>query len=245
MWSFHLSTTLTVCFLAVVFHSNSCLSVKPSTKKMKELQALEVLQHVGAILTDDHFVYTSGKHGSAYVNKDAIYPTPNLISGLCNEIAEVFRDDKVDVVIAPAIGGVILTQWTALHLRVTTGKSVLAVYAEKEADGTFVIKRGYDRLIKDKRVLVVEDILTTGGSARKVVDATRAIGGNIIGVGVICNRGGITAKDLGDVPKLFSLTYFKFDTWDEAKCPFCAAGVPINTNIGKGREFLARKATQG
>ncbi|HEY4510580.1 MAG TPA: phosphoribosyltransferase family protein, partial [Candidatus Paceibacterota bacterium] len=197
---------------------------------------------VGAVITDSHIVYTSGKHGTAYVNKDALYPHTAETSRLCRVIAERFADDKVEVVIAPAIGGVILSQWTAHHLSEMNGREVLGVYAEKSEGGdTFVIKRGYDKLIAGKNVLVVEDVLTTGGSAKKVVEATRAIGGNVVGLGVLCNRGGITPQDVADVPRLISLVNMKLDTFDEVTCPLCKQNVPVNTDVGKGREFLARK----
>lgn len=209
---------------------------------MNEQQVLQVLGKVGAVITDSHIVYTSGKHGTAYVNKDAVYPHTAETSRLCKAIAERFADDNVQVVIAPAIGGVILSQWTAHHLTGMNGHEVLGVYAEKSESGdAFVIKRGYDKLIAGKNVLVVEDILTTGGSAKKVIEATRTIGGNVIGLGVLCNRGGITSQDLADVPKLTSLVNIKLDAWDEATCPLCKLNVPVNTNVGKGREFLARK----
>ena len=119
---------------------------------------------------------------------------------------------------------------------------VFGVYAEKSENGdAFVIKRGYDKLIAGKNVLVVEDVLTTGGSAKKVVEATRAIGGNVVGLGVLCNRGGITLQDAPDVPKLNALVNVKLDAWDETSCPLCEQNVPINVDVGKGREFLARK----
>jgi orotate phosphoribosyltransferase len=239
---------------------------------MKEQEVLRILGKVGAVIKDSHIVYTSGKHGNAYVNKDAVYPYYYETSDLCRAIAENFADDNVEVVIGPAIGGVILSQWTAAHLTQITGHTVLGVYAEREeqllldSQGNdksfvvidkviriwggqqlvikkteFVIKRGYDKLIAGKRVLMVEDVLTTGGSAKKVIEATRALGGNVIGLGVLCNRGGVTAENVGNPPKLFSLLNLKLDDWDEADCPLCAQGVPINTDVGKGREYLARK----
>lgn len=164
---------------------------------------------------------------------------------MCRAIAEQFADDKVEVVIAPAIGGVILSQWTAHHLSEITGREVFGVYAEKAESGdAFIIKRGYDKIVAGKNVLVVEDVLTTGGSAKKVVEATRSLGGNIVGLGVLCNRGGITPEDVAaNPPKLFALVNVKLDAWDEAECPLCAQSVPINTNVGKGREYLARKKT--
>lgn len=209
---------------------------------MNEREVLTVLANVGAIIVKSHFVFTSGMHGDAYVNKDGIYPHTLETSHLCRAIAKQFVNENVEVVIAPAIGGVILSQWTAHNLTEMIGREVLAVYAEKSDDGnTFIIKRGYDKLIVGKNVLVVEDVLTTGGSARKVVEATRLVGGKVIGLGVLVNRGGITLQDVADVPILTALVNAKFDTWDEANCPLCEQGVPINTDIGKGREFLERR----
>lgn len=210
---------------------------------MNEQEVLQVLGKVGAVIVDNHIVYTSGKHGTAYVNKDAVYPHTKETSDLCRAIAQQFANDDVEVVIAPAIGGVILSQWTAHHLSEITGREVFGVYAEKAESGdAFIIKRGYDKIVAGKNVLVVEDVLTTGGSAKKVVEATRALGGNVIGLGVLCNRGGITPEDLSNPPKLFALVNVKLDAWDEAECPLCAQNVPINTDVGKGREYLARKA---
>ena len=209
---------------------------------MNEQEVLQVLGKVGAVITDSHIVYTSGKHGTAYVNKDAVYPHTTETSRLCRAIAERFAADNVQVVIAPAIGGVILSQWMAHHLTEMNGHEVLGVYAETSEGGdAFVIKRGYAELIAGKNVLVVEDVLTTGGSAKKVVEATRATGGNVIGLGVLCNRGGITPQDVADVPKITVLVNVKLDAWDEATCPLCKQNVPVNIDVGKGREFLARK----
>lgn len=217
---------------------------------MTEEKVLEVLAKTGAIITDSHIVYTSGKHGTAYVNKDAVYPHTRAISKLCRAIAEHFSDREVngiDVVVAPAVGGVILSQWTAHWLTELTGMETLAIYAEKSEDGkSFLFKRGYDRYIRKtsdsnlpKLVLVVEDVLTTGGSARGVVEAVRALDGEVVGVGVLCNRGGVTPEVLSKVPELFALSNIKMDSWEEADCPLCAKGAPINTTVGKGREFLA------
>lgn len=248
---------------------------------MNEQEVLRLLGEVKAIITDSHIVYTSGLHGSAYVNKDAVYPHTKVISALCRGIAEQFADDGVEVVVAPAIGGVIISHRVADHLSEITGREVLGIYAEHEECGvmvaeksdiriplpagtfdreneldeiilyrgeglavkkpTFVIKRGYGKLVAGNKVLVVEDILTTGGSARRVIEATRALSGYVVGLGVLCNRGGITPKDVGGVPKLFALVNVKLDSWDEASCPLCKQGVSINTDVGKGKDFLARR----
>lgn len=216
---------------------------------MDEREVLQILGRVGAVITNSHIVYTSGKHGTAYVNKDAVYPHTRETSLLCGLIAVQF-DNSVQVVAAPAVGGVILSQWTAHHLsQISCGNhEVLGVYAEKIAEVSgaghkeyFVFKRGYNKLIEGKKVLVVEDVLTTGGSAKGVIEAVRACGGEVVGLGVLCNRGGITPKDVADPPKLVSLINVKMDAWEEANCPLCAKSVPINTDVGKGREFLARR----
>lgn len=209
---------------------------------MQRKNPLEVLESVNAVLTNDHFVYTSGKHGSAYVNKDAIYPHTKATVWLCRAIAEGFRAKNIQVVVGPEKGGIILSQWTTSHLTRLTGSEVLAVYAEKDGEN-FVIKRGYEALIPGKRVLIVEDVLTTGGSVKKVMETVRKLGGNAVGIGAICNRGGVTESDFGipPTPSLFALTNVSLDAWDEGNCHLCDEGVPINTSVGKGKEFLERK----
>ena len=211
---------------------------------MSEKEVLEILRKVGAVITNSHIVYTSGKHGSAYVNKDAVYPHIWAISALCEEIAQRSVDYDAEAVIAPAVGGVILSTRVAESLEeLGYVDHVLGVYADKDGDN-FVIKRGYDKLIKGKRVLVVEDVLTTGGSVKKVIEAVRACGGEVVGVGVLCNRGGIKTENIGNPPELFALVNVQMDAWDAEDCPLCKAGVPINTDVGKGREFLAKQQKQ-
>ena len=207
---------------------------------MTEPEVLKILNQAGAVITGSHIVYTSGWHGEAYVNKDAVYPHTREVSKLCRAIAERFAKSGVEAVIAPAVGGVILSQWVAHHLTELTGREVLGLYAEKEGD-SFRIKRGYDRLVTGRKVLVVEDVLTTGGSVKKVVEAVRSAGGNVIAAAALCNRGGVTKTDLGEVPELCALVNLRLDSWEEEECPLCARKVPVNTAVGKGREFLARK----
>lgn len=208
---------------------------------MTQQEIEHIFEEVGAVITGSHIVYTSGKHGTAYINKDAVYPHTEKISTLCAEIADRFVKDEPDAVVAPALGGIILSQWIAHHLTVKLGRPVYGVYAEKTDDGGFVIKRGYDTLIQGKNILLAEDVLTTGGSIKKVVGVVRDIGANIIGVAALCNRGNITAGDIGNVPKLDALLAVALDAWEETDCPMCKRRTPINTVVGKGREYLAKK----
>lgn len=204
---------------------------------------LAILAQVGALITDDHLVYTSGRHGSSYVNKDALYPHTAATSAICKRFAERFAGAGVEVVAGPTVGGVILAQWTAHHLSALTGREVVAVYAEEEAleDGKRrVFRRGYDALVAGRRVLVVEDILTTGGSVRLVIEAVGAAGGSVVGAGALVNRGGVTAPQIG-APELYCLASSPLESYAADECPLCAAGVPVNTRVGKGAAFVAGK----
>jgi orotate phosphoribosyltransferase len=219
---------------------------------MSKLDVLRLLANTGAVVTNSHIVYTSGKHGSAYINKDAVYPHTQETYELCRMLALNFWDVSAsnrspEVVIAPAVGAIILSQGVGYHLTRMNyahcySHEVVSIYAEKVDGGeSFAIQRGYGKFVAGKQVLVVEDVLTTGGSAKKVVEAVRRAEGNVIGVGVLCNRGGVTALDVGNVPKLHALANVTLEAWDESDCPLCKQDVPINTEVGKGREFLARK----
>lgn len=201
---------------------------------MSDPQALAIFEKCGAVLRGSHLVYTSGRHGSEYVNKDALYPNPEIISDLCRRIAEHFTKENIEVVLAPALGGIILTQWIAHHLKNITGKPVLALFAEKsETPEGFVLKRGYEKLIVGKRTLIAEDILTTGGSVQKVVALAEKLGAKTVAVAALCNRGGISAQQIG-APVLYSLAEISLDSWPAENCPLCEKGIPINQSVGKG-----------
>jgi orotate phosphoribosyltransferase len=219
-----------------------------------DAQIMQMFADANAIVTESHFVYSSGRHSSVYVNKDALYLHTETISKLCERMAQSYRAQEIDVVVGPVIGGVVLAQWVAhtLNLRRKEGGEAasgetrgetLAVFAEKGSDGVdkdFAFHRGYDQYIRDRRVLVVEDVLTTGGSARQVIELVRHHGGNIVGLSVLCNRGNVQPADVGNVP-IQALIELSLQTYTEEECPLCAQHVPINTVLGKGRAFLARQ----
>src|SRR3990167_574042 len=103
---------------------------------MRMPDIITLLKKANALITDSHIVYTSGKHGSVYVNKDALYPHTEMASEVGRMMAEKFKDAGVDVVVGPMLGGIILSQWTAHHLTQMTGREVLSVYTEKDAEST-------------------------------------------------------------------------------------------------------------
>jgi len=220
-------------------------------KLMNEKIILDIFYHAKAILPG-HFVYTSGRHGGVYVNKDAVYPYPH-IHRLCLELVELMQDSAiadclghVEAIVAPAYGGIVLSRLVADYLMNLdfVSQEILAIYAEKSDDGkSFVFKRGYGELLRGKTVIAVDDILTTGGSVKKIVEAARACGAEVGDAAVLWNRGGKTADDLG-LDCLVSLVDKKIDSWTEEDCPLCKQGMPVNTKVGKGKEFLAQRAQE-
>lgn len=200
-----------------------------------------ILKKVGAILTDDHFVYTSGKHGSVYINKDALYPHTKETSIVGELFARRFQDADIDVVAAPALGGIILSQWTAYHLSHLKHKDVLGVYTEKTPEKNQIFTRGYDTLVKGKNVLVIEDLTTTGGSVKKVVESVRLAGGTVVAVCVMVNRDpkAVNSESVG--APFSSLGVLPADAVDPEDCLLCKKGKPINTSVGHGKKFLEEK----
>lgn len=203
--------------------------------------ALDILKKVNAIVTNDHFVYTSGRHGNVYIRKDMLYPHTKETSKICKLFAEKFKNRNIDIIVAPAIGGIILSQWTAYHLSKLKKKEILGIFTEKDENDNQVFKRGYDSLVKGKNVLVVEDLTTTGGSVKKVVNSVKKAGGKVIGVCVMLSRDPkmVTSESIGAA--LSYLGIFKADSYDREECPLCKNNIPINTIVGHGQKFLKQK----
>lgn len=201
---------------------------------------IEILTEIKAIVSNSHFVYTSGKHGSVYVRKDVLYPNTQKTSQVCRLFAKKFKDKDIDVVVGPSIGGIILSQWTAYHLTQLKKREILGIFTEKDENSNQVFKRDYDKLVRNKNVLIVEDLTTTGGSVKKVISSVRKAGGKIVGVCVMVNRDPkrVTSKSI-DAP-LSSLGILKAESFDANKCPLCKKNIPINTIVGHGKAFLAK-----
>lgn len=211
---------------------------------MNSEEFLEILKSTGGYITNSHIIGTSGKHLDSYMNKDAIYPHTSKISQVCRAMAAPFAKDGIEAVVAPALGGIVLSQWVAHHLSEMTGKEVLAIYTEKTADKDQILTRGYDKLVAGKKVLVVEDILTTGGSVIKVVNTVKKVGAEVVAVSVMINRNpSVVTSEVVGAP-LTALASLTLPAYDEGECPLCKQGVEINTSVGKGREYLEKKAAQ-
>jgi len=204
-------------------------------------ELIGILKRTGALITDSHMVGTSGRHMSIYINKDALLPHTEDAGRVGELFAEKNKELAVDMVVAPAMGAVILGHWTAFHLSRITGKEILSVYTKKDANENQIFKRGYDKMVSGKKVLVIEDTTATGGSVAKVVATVKAAGGNVVQACVMVNRDPekITSEIVG-AP--FSwLARIPAETYAEEECPLCASGVPVNTSVGHGKKFLEKK----
>ncbi len=203
---------------------------------------LEILKEVGALIPNDHFVGTSGNHIDTYINKDLLFLHPEAASEVGLIFAEKYKDADIEAVVAPAVGGIILSQWTAYHLSKIKGKEVFGLYTDKTADKDQIFTRGYEAFVKGKKVLVVEDLVTTGGSVVKVVNAVKKAGGNVVDVCVMVNKNpeAVNSTTLG-IP-FSSLSEYPIPVYAPEVCPLCKSGVPVNITVGHGKKFLESQA---
>lgn len=204
-------------------------------------KVIDILTKVGAIISNSHFVGTSGLHFDTYINKDALLPHTEEVSKICKIFAEKYKDKNIEVVVAPALGGVILSQWTAYHLTKLKGEEVLGLYTEKTGEGDQVFTRGYEKYVKGKRVLILEDSAQTGGSVIKVVKSVKQAGGEIVGVCVMVNKDPEKINSVSLSVPLDSLSELPVVTYTQNDCPMCKKGIPINTIVGHGKKFLEER----
>ena len=194
------------------------MSGATATDLLRELEAR------GAIL-NGHFRLSSGRHSNLFVQKFRILEDPPLVERVARALAETARPLAPTVVVSAAVGGIVLGYETARRL------GTLGIFVEKEG-GAPALRRGF-ALGAGDRAYVVEDVVTTGGSVREVIEVVRARGAEVAGVGVIVRRApadfGVPTAALLDLP---------IDSHDPAACPQCAAGEPITE---PGSRFLGAK----
>ncbi len=182
---------------------------------MNQDEILRQFRTTGALLTG-HFLLSSGLHSDQYFQCARVLQYPALAERLCAQLARPFRDEKVAAVIAPAVGGIVVAHETARAL------GVRAVFAEREQD-EMRLRRGFE-LAAGERVLVVEDVVTTGGSVKEVIELVKASGATPIGVAALVDRsGGRVDFGLPFVP----LVRLDVHTYPAERCKLCQAGEPL------------------
>jgi orotate phosphoribosyltransferase len=201
---------------------------------MPDADARRAFESAGAFLRG-HFVYTSGRHGGDYLEKFRILEDPRATTELAGMIVERFRSLKPELVAGPTTGGIILAYEVARQLGVD------AVYVERVEPGGRVLRRGFE-ILPETRVLVVDDVVTTGGSLLETQACISMAGGVVIGIGVLADR---TARRVAaDVPFYACLTV-DFPSYPPESCPLCANGVPIAAPRGSSKAKLPSPSRGG
>ncbi|MBM3421843.1 MAG: orotate phosphoribosyltransferase [Chlorobi bacterium] len=182
---------------------------------MSNQSMLAVFKSTGALL-EGHFRLTSGRHSNTYFQCAKVLQHPEHLSLICSRIAEHFRDAGISTVISPAIGGIVVGTEAGRQLGVKT------IFAERK-DGAMTIRRGFS-IAEGERVLVIEDVITTGGSVAEVIALIEAAGATLAGVGSVVDR---SSGKVRLAENQFSVLTMDVVSYDPEECPLCKAGIPI------------------
>ena len=192
---------------------------------MTEQEVKELLIETGAIM-DGHFLLTSGLHSPHYVEKFNVLQQPKYTEKLCQAMAEKFKDAHIETVVGPMTGGILLAHETGKAL------GTRAIFTER-VDGKMTFRRGFS-LQEGERCLIVEDIVTTGGSIKEVIEVVKAHGGIPVAVSMLVDRSGGKAN-FGDVP-CTALLHMNVETYKPEECPMCKQGLAMTKRGSTGKK---------
>ena len=184
---------------------------------IKTEEVMEKFEQAGAI-QKGHFKLTSGVHSDTYIQCAQVMQYPGFMHNLCSELGKKFRGDDIDVIVGPAIGGIIMAHVMARVL----GPWVRAIFTERE-NGKMTLRRSFE-IKEGEKVIVVEDVTTTGSSVREVIDIIKSRKGKVVGVGVLIDRSG-GKVDFGI--KTEKLLTVDIKTYLPEECPLCKKGIPV------------------
>lgn len=176
-------------------------------------RVLEILKEAG-VLMEGHFRLTSGRHSNKYLQCAKIFRNTKYSEELCAALAEQFANDGVEVVIGPAMGAVQMAYEVSRHL------SCENYFAERESDGKMALRRGF-KVTPGMKILLVEDVVTTGGSVKEVLELVKGAGGDVVGVGSIVDR---TAGKIDFGVPFKSVISVDVESWEPDECPLCKEG---------------------
>lgn len=183
---------------------------------MNQWEVLELFEREKAV-RKGHFQLSSGLHSDTYIQCAKVLQHPHLAESLAGELAKGFDADKIDLVLSPALGGIIIGYMVAMALRKRM------VFAERMGD-KLTLRRGQE-LQKSERALIVEDVITTGGSVRELMELASEAGASIAGLGALMERG--EDRDFGAHKRV--LLRLEAMAWGEQDCPLCRKGVKLET----------------
>lgn len=178
-------------------------------------QLIEIFQKTGALL-EGHFILTSGRHSPTYFQCAKVLQYPEYLQKFSNQIVNYFQDINVDIVITPAVGGIVLGTEIGRQLNKQT------IFAERE-QGIMTLRRGFE-INPETNVLVIEDVITTGGSVSEVIELVNNSGANVVGVGVLVDRSGGKVK-LHE--KQFCVTELEAVSYGDDQIPEDLANIPV------------------
>lgn len=179
---------------------------------MKQAEAAKIFEKAGALLKG-HFTLTSGRHSDKYMQCAQVLQYPEYTEKLAKELAKHFEKDGIELVVGPAMGGIIVSYEVARQL------GVRSIFCERE-NGKMALRRGFV-INPGQKVLVVEDVITTGGSVKEVIDVVKALGGNVAGVAVLVDR---SAGSVNFGVKTQSVLTLDVQSWAMEDCPICKEG---------------------
>ncbi len=186
-----------------------------NSKNLTRDEIMQVFKDTGALL-QGHFLLTSGKHSAQYMQCAQVLQYPEKAAALGKELGAKFEGSDIDTVIAPAVGGIIVAHEVGRAL------DVKAIFTER-LNGEMTLRRGFG-LSPGEKVLVVEDVITTGGSVKEVIRVVKEAGAIPVGVGVLVDRSGGMA-DFEGLP-IHSLIQMNIEVFEPETCPLCAQGLP-------------------
>jgi orotate phosphoribosyltransferase len=178
-------------------------------------KVMEIFERSNALLKG-HFLLSSGRHSDVYFEKFQVLQYPQYVEILCSMLAQRFGKEKIDLVVGPTTGGIIIAYQVGKHL------ATRAIFAEMENDKR-VFKRGF-QIKEGERTLIVDDVMTTGGSVNEVVDLVEKNKAKIVGVGVLLDRSG------GKIPfnyRFEALATVTAESFDPSDCPLCKENIPL------------------
>jgi len=178
-------------------------------------QLIEIFQKTGALL-EGHFILTSGRHSPTYFQCAKVLQYPEYLQKFSNEIVNHFQDIDIDIVITPAVGGIVLGTEIGRQL------NKQAIFAERE-QGAMTLRRGFE-ITPESNVLVIEDVITTGGSVNEVIELVIDSGAKVVGVGVLVDRSGGKVK-LHE--KQFCVTELEAVSYGDDEIPDDLANIPV------------------
>ena len=191
---------------------------------MKSTEVLDLLEWSGAILKG-HFKLTSGKHSNQYIEKFRLLENPIALDKICSTMSKVYKKNEIDLIVSAAVGGILIAGGVGRHL------NVKHIFSER-VDGKMCLKRGFN-IDKKQNILIVEDIVTTGGSINEIIELVELYDCNVVGI--------VSIVDRNDKMKIFKYPYetllnFPVQSWEKDNCPLCKNNIPLTKPGSTGKK---------